>query len=127
MPGSRTSFNGGVEETASTLSGKVSAAARALGDKASDLGRTAADKIDENRDAAADRLDKAASALHRNSESGFARNAARKLGASARYVCEHDSRRMMADVEKLVKNNPGPSLLAAAALGFLAARSFRNN
>jgi hypothetical protein len=30
----------------------------------------------------------------------------------------------MGDVQKLVKNNPGPALLIAAALGFLVARTF---
>jgi hypothetical protein len=33
----------------------------------------------------------------------------------------------MADVETLVKNNPGPSLLGAAVIGFLAGRAFSNN
>ena len=30
---------------------------------------------------------------------------------------------MAADVQRIVKNNPGPALLAAAALGFLLART----
>jgi hypothetical protein len=30
---------------------------------------------------------------------------------------------MMGDVETLVKNNPGPSLLAAALFGFLVGRA----
>jgi hypothetical protein len=34
---------------------------------------------------------------------------------------------MMADVQALVKNNPGYSLLAAAVIGFLAGRAFRSN
>jgi hypothetical protein len=33
----------------------------------------------------------------------------------------------MANVETLVKNNPGPSLLAAAVIGFLAGRAFSSN
>jgi hypothetical protein len=31
---------------------------------------------------------------------------------------------MMADVQRVVKNNPGIALLTAAALGFLIARTF---
>jgi hypothetical protein len=31
---------------------------------------------------------------------------------------------MMADVETLVKNNPGPALMAAAVVGFLVGRAF---
>jgi hypothetical protein len=34
---------------------------------------------------------------------------------------------MMADVEQLVINNPGPSLLVAAIVGFLVGRAFSNN
>jgi hypothetical protein len=34
---------------------------------------------------------------------------------------------MMADVETLVKNNPGRSLLAAGVIGFLVGRAFSNN
>jgi hypothetical protein len=31
---------------------------------------------------------------------------------------------MMADVQELVKKNPGPALLVAAAAGYLVARAF---
>jgi ElaB/YqjD/DUF883 family membrane-anchored ribosome-binding protein len=104
-------------------------------DKVSDLGRTAADTIDENRGAAASGLEKAASALHENAGSlpggekvsSLAHAAAEKLSSTAGYVREHDVNRMMADVETLVKNNPGPSLLAAAAIGFLVGRAFSSN
>jgi hypothetical protein len=34
---------------------------------------------------------------------------------------------MMADVETLVKNNPGRSLLAAGVIGFLVGRAFSSN
>jgi hypothetical protein len=34
---------------------------------------------------------------------------------------------MMADVEELVKKNPGPSLFAAGVIGFLAGRALRNS
>jgi hypothetical protein len=34
---------------------------------------------------------------------------------------------MMADVETVVRRNPGPSLLVAGALGFLIGRAFRSN
>jgi hypothetical protein len=42
-------------------------------------------------------------------------------------VREHDVNSMLADIERLVKNNPGPSLLAAAILGFLVGRTFSSN
>jgi ElaB/YqjD/DUF883 family membrane-anchored ribosome-binding protein len=119
----------------STVGGTVSDTATHLKDKVSDLGRTAADKIDENRGAAASGLDKAASALHENAGnlpggekvSSLAHTAAEKLSSTAGYVRTHDVNRMMADVETLVKNNPGPSLLVAAAIGFLVGRAFSND
>ena len=85
--------------------------------------------------AAAGGLEQAASALHDKAESlpggekvtGLAHATADKLSSTADYVREHDVNRMMADVETLVKNNPGPSLLAAAAIGFLVGRAFSSN
>lgn len=104
-------------------------------DKVSDLGRTAANKIDDNREAAAGGLERAANALQDNAASlpggekvsSLARNAAEKLSSTAGYVREHDVNRMMADVETLVKNNPGPALLTAAVIGFLVGRAFTDN
>ena len=99
------------------------------------MGRSAADKINENRDAAAGGLEKAAAALHENADgipggekvTGMAHATAEKLDATAGYVREHDVKKMMFDVETLVKKNPGPSLLVAAVVGFLVGRAFSNN
>jgi len=129
------SFEKRVEDQPSTVSEKVSDAAGQVKDKVSDLGRTAADKIDENRDAAAGRIERAASALHEKADglpggkkvSSFAHATADKLSSTADYVREHDVNRMMADVVTVVKNNPGPSLLAAAVIGFLVGRAFTRN
>ena len=135
MPNKATSFKGPVEDDSSALGEKLSDTATQVKDKVSDLGRTAADKIDENRDAAAGGLDKAAATLHEKAESlpggekvaSLAHATAEKLSSTADYVREHDVNRMMADVETLVKNNPGPSLLAAAVIGFLVGRAFSSN
>lgn len=135
MPVKAPTFAEPVQDTASTVSEKISDTANQVKDKVSDLGRTAADKIDENRDAAASGLEKAASALHEKAESlpggekvtSLAHATADKLSSTAEYVREHDVKRMMGDVETLVKNNPGPSLLVAAVFGFLVARAFSNN
>ena len=124
-----------VMEEAASVGGKLSETAMQVKDKLTDFGRTATSKIDENRDAAASGLQKAASALHDRAEnlpgvdtvSNLAHDAANKLTATADYVREHDANRMMADVETLVKNNPGPSLLAAVVVGFLAGRAFSSN
>jgi len=99
---------------------------------ASGLGNAAADKVDETRSAAAGGLDSAASALHQNAErlpggdsvKSAAHTAADALSSTADYVRENDLKGMLADVQKIVKNNPGPALLTAAVLGFLVARTF---
>jgi hypothetical protein len=117
MPDSATPFHDAIEGTASTVS------------------QNRVDAIDETRGTAADCIGKARAAVRENAKrlpgeaglSGVARAAGGKLGASARYVREHDAGWMMTEVETLVKNNPGPSLLSAAVLGFLAGRTFRNN
>jgi ElaB/YqjD/DUF883 family membrane-anchored ribosome-binding protein len=100
--------------------------------KASDVGQMAEDKIDERRETAAEGLDSAADSLHEKAErlpggekvSSAAHAAADALASTAEYVREHDLKSMVVDVQTLVKNNPGPALLTAAALGFLVARTF---
>jgi hypothetical protein len=52
-----------------------------------------------------------------------ARTAADAMGTAADYVRSNGIKGMAADVQRIVKNNPGPALLAAAALGFLLART----
>jgi ElaB/YqjD/DUF883 family membrane-anchored ribosome-binding protein len=135
MPNQTTSFRNPIGDEPATIGEKLSDTAAQVKNKVSDLGRTAADKIDENRDAAAGGLDKVASALHEKAESlrggekvsSLAHATAEKLSSTADYVREHDVKRMMGDVETLVKNNPGPSLLAAVAVRFLVARAFSSN
>ena len=124
MPVTNTSFND-----------QISDATREIGIESADLSGSAVNSIDEHRDAAADGIDKAASALHENAESlpggekvaRLAHTAADKLGDSAQYIRQNDARRMMTDAKTLVKNNPGPSLLAAAFAGFLVGRAFRGH
>jgi ElaB/YqjD/DUF883 family membrane-anchored ribosome-binding protein len=135
MPTKTTSLQGRDDEGSATLGEKLSNTATDVQDKISDIGHAAAGKIDENRDAAAGGLDKAAAALHEKAENlpggekvtSLAHATAGKLSSTADYLREHDVNRMMADVERLVKNNPGPSLLAAAAIGFLVGRAFSSS
>ncbi len=135
MPNTNTSFGDSTLNEPSGVGEKLSNTAAQVKDKVSDLGRTAADTIDENRQNAATGLEKAASALHAQAEtlpggehvSHLAHATAEKLSSTAGYVREHDVNRMMADVQTLVKNSPGPSLLAAAVVGFLVGRAFSSN
>jgi len=100
-------------------------------DSISDAARTAATKIDEGRSMAAERLESAASTVQdRIGElpggqrvKELASAAADRFSSTADYVRTHDTRRMMADVETMVKNNPGPALLIAATFGFVLGRA----
>jgi ElaB/YqjD/DUF883 family membrane-anchored ribosome-binding protein len=111
---------------------KLTDAAAQATDKVIDLAHSAANQIDANRDVAASGMEKAALLLHEKAESlpggekitHLANGAAQKLGWTAGYIREHDVNTMMADAEILIRNNPGTSLLTAAALGFLVGRSF---
>src|SRR4030095_13827214 len=100
--------------------------------KAAEMGQRVADKIDENRGAAASGLESAASALRERADTlpggekvaSAAYATAGAVGVAADYVRDNDVKAMMADVQRIVKNNPGVALLTAAALGFLIARTF---
>ena len=97
----------------------------------SDVAQTATKKVDEGRSMAADRLESAASAVQERvgelpggqRVKEFASAAADRLSTTADYVRTHDAKRMMADVETVVKNNPGPALLVAAVFGFALGRA----
>ena len=101
-------------------------------DPTSGLSETAGDKIDEKRRSAAGGLDSAAEALHQKADrmpggekaARAAHTAADALSSTAEYIRENDLKSMVADVQNVVRKNPGPALLAAAALGFLFARTF---
>jgi hypothetical protein len=99
---------------------------------AAGVGQAAADKIDAGRSTAAGGIDSAASALHSKADSlpggesvkSAAHTTADALSSTADYIRENDVKSMLTDVQKIVKNNPGPALLTAAVLGFLVARTF---
>ena len=128
-------FDEPMTDAGSSVTDKVSDAASQVKRKVSDIGRNAVDKMEESRDAAASGLQSAASTLHQTADrlpggekvSNLAHTAADKLNSTADYVREHDLSGMMADVERLVKNNPGASLVAAGVVGFLVGRAFRHD
>ena len=106
---------------------RAKSATASLTDAASD----AAAAFDNSRSTAADGLHTAASALEDSADSlpggdtvrNFARTTADRLNAGADYVRSHDARRMMTDVERFVKSNPGPALVMAAVFGVLVGRA----
>ena len=101
-------------------------------DAMSDMARTATQKVDESRSMAADGLDDAASAVKERAGElpggqrvkELASAAADRLSTTADYVRRHDAKHMMADLETVVKNHPGPALLVAAIFGFVLGRGF---
>ena len=84
-------------------------------------------RADEARQRVAGGLDRAASTLRDRAGAipggqrmqGAARNAADRLQSAASYVRDHDMSQMTDEARQVVKRNPGGSLLAACAAGFV--------
>ena len=122
-------------DTVRNVKEKVFDTASTARQKASEVGREATDLVDEKRGPAADALQRTASSIHEKAEDlpggetvrNAAHSAAEKLEVTAGYIRQHDLRAMISNVEDIVKRNPGPSLLIAAALGFLIGRAFRED
>ena len=135
MPNNAIPYGNQFADESATLGEKLSDSADQVKEKVSGFGRQAADTLNSNRDAAASGLRRAATALHGKASSlpggdsvtGMARATADKLSSTADYVRDHDVKRMMSDLTVVVKNNPGPSLLAAICIGFLVGRAFNGN
>lgn len=84
---------------------------------------------DQTRLNAARGLDAAASMLRDNTSdlgsrdaSHVGRTAADSLENTARYIRDHDFSYMASDLTAFIKQNPLPSLVAAAAVGFVVGR-----
>lgn len=107
--------------------------ARELGNSATDAAKTASAKVQGAGAAAVDTLTDAASTARQKAGEylgataprvqEFADAAAKRISATADYVRNSDADRIKADVETLVKNHPGPAMIAAAAVGFLLGRA----
>jgi hypothetical protein len=99
--------------------------------RASEIGRRAAAAIDEKRDTVARGIDAAAASIAATADSlpggekvaRAAYTAAEALEEAAGYVRDQDLEAMLSDLRQIVKRHPGATLLTAAALGFVLARS----
>jgi hypothetical protein len=99
--------------------------------RAAEIGHRAAAALDEKRESVARGFDAAASSLHARAENlpggekvaRAARSTADAMERTADYVRDQDVEAMLSDVGQVVKRHPGAVLLAAAAIGFLLARS----
>jgi ElaB/YqjD/DUF883 family membrane-anchored ribosome-binding protein len=96
-----------------------------LKSKAQDVGARAANRADQARVSAAAGLDTVASTLHQRGDrvASAAHSAADAVSSGAEYLRANDVQTMMSDVVEVVRRNPGPALLGAAALGFLLGRA----
>jgi ElaB/YqjD/DUF883 family membrane-anchored ribosome-binding protein len=125
--------SGGIDTgTSKTAKEKVSDMASHAKSTAADWGRSAATAVDKNMKSAAGALESTASALReRVPASGKANEIATatadKIENTARYLREHDTRDMVAGVESVVRRNPGASLAAALAVGFLIGTAMRKD
>jgi len=112
-------------------SSSVELASERIGETAKEMSSSAADAIDRTRSSAARGLDAAAGALRDNVDelpggdrvSRLARGAADRLQDTASYMRRNNVNSMVTDFTTLVRNNPGPALLAAAAAGFILGRT----
>jgi ElaB/YqjD/DUF883 family membrane-anchored ribosome-binding protein len=119
------------DKTASSFGKELAERASEAKDSISDMARTATKKVDEGRSMAADRLEGVASAVQERvgelpggqRVKELASAASDRLSTTADYMRTHDAKRMMADMETVVKNNPGPALLVAAVFGFVLGRA----
>jgi ElaB/YqjD/DUF883 family membrane-anchored ribosome-binding protein len=120
-----TTYGGAGTRPSEGVREKVSEYTQQAKERASEFGRSAADTIDRNLDTAAGKLQNTADSLRHKAGLGedkmshLAQTAADKLDATARYFREHHTRDMVSGVEQVVRRNPGGSLCAALAIGFL--------
>src|SRR5688572_10209985 len=123
MTGTHPASTGG--QPAERVRERVSDFTHQAKEKANEFGRKSADTIDRNMDAAAGKLSNTADSLRMRAGTGtdrmsqLAGTAADKLDATARYMREHHTREMVSGMESLVRRNPGASMCAALAVGFL--------
>lgn len=96
-----------------------------LKSKVQGVGAKAAQRADRARVGAAAGLDTVASTLHQRGDrvASAAHSAADAVSSGAEYLRAHDVQTMMRDLMEVIRRNPGPSLLGAAALGFILGRA----
>ena len=97
----------------------------ALKSKAQEAGSRAAQRADQARAGAAAGLDSMASTLHQQGErvATAAHSAADAVAYGAEYLRDNDLQTMLSDLMEVIRRNPGPSLIGAAALGFMLGRA----
>jgi len=114
-------------ETASAIGDKMSEAKETV----EEIARSAGKKLDAGRDETADRLRSAASSVRTTGRHGsetidrIAKGTADKLDSAAAYVDDCSVSGMFAGLRQFVRRHPAGSLVAAAAVGFVAGSALR--
>jgi ElaB/YqjD/DUF883 family membrane-anchored ribosome-binding protein len=125
-------FDGDTMESTQKITDRVNDVVNQAKDSAKEIGRTAAAKIDEGRIATADTLQSTASSLRGGAQNSgeaitnIGHKTASGLESAASYLRGHDFKSMVSDLEDVARRNPGPSLMVAAALGFLLGAALKN-
>jgi ElaB/YqjD/DUF883 family membrane-anchored ribosome-binding protein len=114
------------------IKSKVSGMATQAKNTASDWGRSAATAVDRNLQSAAGALENTAHAIRdrvpaQGKVNDIATKTADKIESTARYLREHDTSDMVSGMESLVRRNPGASMAAALAVGFLIGTAMRKD
>jgi ElaB/YqjD/DUF883 family membrane-anchored ribosome-binding protein len=129
--GSTTDFGSGSTNKAG-IKDKVTDMASHAKTTAADWGRSAATAVDRNMQSAAGALETTASALRERvpatgKVNEIATATADKIENTARYLRENNTADMVAGMETMVRRNPGASLAAALAVGFLIGTAMRKD
>lgn len=101
-----------------------------VADRATELGRDAVDKLDSSRGTVAEGINRTADAIRSyapESVSKHAQSTAEAMETAADYIRTRDIRSMTSDITQAVRKNPGPSLIAAVAVGFLLGMAMRRD
>ena len=108
-----------------TATAEAAGAFTTLKSKAQEVGAKAAQRADQARVSAASGMDTVASNLHEQGDrmASAAHSAADAVSHGAEYLRANDVETMLGDFVDVIRRNPGPALLGAAALGFLLGRA----
>ncbi len=105
-------------------------AAKKAADAAANLGRDTISKLDSNREPVAQGFQQTADAIRSyapDAVSDQAHSTADAIEDAAGYIRSRDVRSMAADLTQAVRSNPGTSLIAAVAVGFLLGMTLRRS
>ena len=114
-----------------TLTESASELGKEAKESVEQLGRSAGRKLDEARDETGGALHSAASSVRRAGREGSAvidncsTRTADRLDATASYIEDHDLGDAFTGLRRFARKHPTRSLVAAAAIGFLAGSAFR--